>query len=120
MSINRYTNADELTTKRFSNAISLNANWEVTYRFFIKSDYTYRHHNNSALDYNINEQILNASVGLKLFENHRGKLTFSAVDILNDQKNITTIANDMYVQTKHTFLNTSYFAVSFEYRLTNQ
>jgi hypothetical protein len=120
MNFNHYTNADGLTNKRFSNSISLESNWEITYRFFIKSDYTYRFQNNSVLEHNINEQILNASIGIKLFENHRGKLTFMANDILNNQKNITTSATNMYVQTKHNFFNSSYFAISFEYRLTNQ
>lgn len=72
------------------------------------------------LERDINEQVLNATVGVKLFSNHRGKLTFNAFDILNDQSNILNSANDIYVQTTYKPLNTSYFTVSFEYRFSNQ
>jgi hypothetical protein len=94
---------------------------DVTYSFFktymLSSDFDFFVNTGRSSGFNQNVPLWNASVAKRLFKKQNGEVRLSVLDILNQNKSITTTTGDNWVQDTRTQVLQRFFMVSFMYNL---
>jgi hypothetical protein len=93
-----------------------NVNLHLPYNFNISNDVSYTTRQGYS-SYDINELVWNASIDKSMF-NKKGTLALKVYDILRQKQNISESIGDNYRQISHYNALTSYFILSFTYKIT--
>ncbi|TAK53689.1 MAG: TonB-dependent receptor [Bacteroidetes bacterium] len=115
------TSHNSLRTELDNNYFTHNAGFRFTWTFL--EGFVFRNELNNSLysgltsSLNQNVWLWNMSIGKKFFENDRGELTFSAVDILNQNKSISRTVTETYIEDTQTQPLQRYFLLTFTYTL---
>ncbi len=122
----RYTfNSTKYSVKRQNNLnqqyVNQTYSLEATYTFLklwnISSDFDYYLNSGLADGYNKGIPLWNLYISRYLFKKKNGEIKFSVNDALNQNKSITRIANDNYIQDTYTQVLSRFFLVTFNYQL---
>ncbi|KIO43527.1 outer membrane beta-barrel protein [Sanguibacteroides justesenii] len=92
--------------------------WDFLKRVYLTSSYTFEYLKGT-YSKTVENHILNASMGCRVFKNRKGLVSFNAYNILDRTTNFVTSVNDQYVNNTWRQLSSSYFSLSFEYRFNN-
>jgi uncharacterized membrane protein YgcG len=103
--------------KYFSYHYSLDATYSFFKTYMLSSDFDFFVNTGRSSGFNQNVPLWNASVAKRLFKKQNGEVRFSVLDILNQNKSITTTTGDNWVQDTRTQVLQRFFMVSFMYNL---
>ena len=112
---NTYNNLSNLTQQTYNWTISGNFVAHLPYSFNVASDINYSTMQGYA-GFDKNQLIWNASLDKSLF-NNKGVLALKVFDILHQQLNIRQTIGDNYIQYSKFNTITSYFLLSFSYKI---
>jgi len=112
---NTYNNLSNLTQRTYDWTISGNFVAHLPYSFNVASDINYSTMQGYA-GFDKNQLIWNASLDKSLF-NNKGVLALKVFDILHQQLNIRQTIGDNYIQYSKFNTITSYFLLSFSYKI---
>ncbi len=114
----RFENSLKNVDENWSEAAGVNFRWDFLERAYLTGLYTFEYLENTYSDA-IENHILNASVGCRVFKNRKGTISFNAYDIFDRTANFITTASNQLVNNQYKQLSSSFFSIAFEYKFNN-
>ena len=103
----------EIYTHRISSSFSL----EILKNFVVSSNFMYLYNSGLMGNPGIKTNLLNASIGYKLFKRKEGEIAIKGFDLLNDAQNISRRVNENNISDITSNTLNRYFLMSFTYNL---
>jgi hypothetical protein len=107
----------ELNNNYFLQIGSLQFNWEFWKGFFIQNAVTYQDYNFISSNTSSRYTLWNVNFGKKIFKNKAGEIKLLCYDILNENKSLSRVVADTYIEDSNTEVLQQYFMISFTYTL---
>lgn len=119
LNLSSFNVASKLSNDFANQNIKLKLNVIILEGFVLRTDYSL-----SSFDYfdspgDQNLHLWNIGIGKKIFKNGRGEITLAVNDLLNQNKNISRIINETYIQDVVSNSITRFIMLSFTYNLRN-
>lgn len=96
---------------------SANGKWQFLKKSFLEVNYSFSNYNNSRLDFDQNINRLNVSIRQVIGKKNQWEMRLSAMDILNQNKDISQYLGSNYVQYTQSPTLARYFLLSVAYNL---
>lgn len=107
-----------MNTQYFSQATKLRLYWSFWKDITFRTELLHQFYSGLSGDFDTNYLLWNMSLGSRLFRNKRGELLLSVYDILNQNKSITQISTETYIQETLTEVLNTYIMITFRYSFT--
>lgn len=107
----------QLNSDYFFQIGSLQFNWEFWKGFFFQNSVTYQQYNGLSASVTDSYTLWNFNLGKKVFKNKAGEIKLSCYDILDQNKSISRIVTDMYIEDSDTEVLRQYFMLTLTYNL---
>ena len=114
----KYSVASTRNSKYLTQEYELDADWQLTKKMILSSDFTYRINNQYSADFNTKVPSWNASLSRQVLHFNRGELKFSVRDILNKNIGINRSTNQNYIEDSRVNSLRRFFLLTFTYNLS--
>ena len=94
-------------------------NWQIAEGFVLRTDLTHTLYSGLSSGFNQNYWLWNLGIGKKIFKNERGEITLAINDLLNQNRNISRVVTESYIEDTRTNALTRFVMLSFTYNLRN-
>jgi hypothetical protein len=112
----RYNNLTDKTTVTKDYTLSANVDWNLPWNLTVRNNWDYTTREGYS-QYTKNELVWNATIDKSIL-NRKGTLSLAFYDLLHQRQNIRESISDNYRSITRSNQLTSYFTLSFSYRLT--
>jgi hypothetical protein len=93
--------------------------WIFGENFVFRTDLNYQRYDGLSEGFNQNFMLWNISLGKKFMKENRGELSLSAFDILKQNRNISRIVTETYIEDANNVVLEQYFMLNFMYTIRN-
>ena len=107
-----------MNTKYFSQATKVRLYWSFWKHVTFRTELLHQFYSGLSGDFDINYLLWNMSLGSRLFKNKKGELLLSVYDIIKQNKSITQISTETYIQETLTEVLNTYIMITFRYSFT--
>ena len=94
-------------------------NWQFWKGLFVQTNVIYQDYHVISPKEITQYTLWNASLGSKLFKNNSGEIKLTAYDLLNQNKSLSRIVTDTYIESSNTGVLKQYVMLTFTYNLRN-
>ena len=117
-SATKYSLQQKLDAEFYQQEYSAAVEWEMPYRFFFSTDFTYTIYNQPSSGFTTKLPLWNASISRQLLRFNRGEIKLGVVDLLNRNIGIGRFAEQNYVEDSRFKTLRRFFMLSFTYSLS--
>lgn len=107
----------DLNNHYFYQIASVNFVWTIWHGIVISNDLTQQLYSGLAGANNQDYFLWNAAIGKKLFKNHRGEISLSAYDLLNQNNSISRTITNTYIEDQNNETLHRYFLLTLTYKI---
>ncbi|MBL7763293.1 MAG: outer membrane beta-barrel protein [Chitinophagaceae bacterium] len=113
-----YSLQSALNTTYFSQEYGADINWQLPWRIYFATDFTYSINSQRAAGFNTKVPFWNASISRQVLRFNRGEIKFGVNDLLNQNIGINRTTNQNYIEDSRVRTLRRFFLLSFTYSLT--